>query len=326
MPVNPQADRIFVSPDAPPSTFAPGSRRARRKSSLIAYSFGVCLLACVLFLALRWLLGAGESNEGTLTAAFAALSVIFLGVIARDRLLSARAHAARRRPVGNTAWQSNSAPIPTAVSGKIAALNLLERRVIEINAQANTPEKHLSAYRLCEEYVAGANESLTNFALAPATRQSLHAKLERVRVWQKHHLLSWAREGSQKLIYRAQRRARASAKIETAQKASEIIQTALRAYPHEQQLHDSVEAIREYIATARVEYWMELAERAAFKGSYRHAVDRYRNALFYLDHDKVWGKSRTELEERIHRQVQSLQTILSLSEESDEATFPGAES
>ncbi|MEJ7709776.1 MAG: hypothetical protein WKF84_07920 [Pyrinomonadaceae bacterium] len=142
--------------------------------------------------------------------------------------------------------------------------------------------------------------------MANNTRNSLRARQERVRAIQRQHLLSWARESSQKLVYQAQRRARISAKIETALKASEIIEMALRVYPEERQLHESIAAIGDYVASVRVEYWMELAERAFFKSHYRKAIDRYQNALFYLDRDKAWGKWRAETEEQIQRQIQSL--------------------
>lgn len=326
--MNPQADQVFGNQRAQSDL-----SRSKRKSSARGYALGVCLLACFLFLALWWLLHieGGEPNNGALTAAMSAVIVILIGFVARDHILLR--HLGKRRTrehydagFGPTirAQKSGRRPLDGSVSQKMAVLNALERKLADLNAKATTPEQHLNAYRICEEYLTGLHESLGGIALAPHARHGLHARQERVRAIQRQHLLLWARESSQKLIYKAQRRARASSKIETALKASEIIESALRVYPEERQLHESIHAIRDYIASARVEYWMELAERAAFKGNYRKSIDRYQNALFYLDRDKAWSKSRAEIEDKIQRQVQSIHTILSLSEEADDLLPPEA--
>ncbi len=51
--------------------------------------------------------------------------------------------------------------------------------------------------------------------------------------------------------------------------------------------NESKVAINEFIASVKVAHWVELAERSAFKGHYRRAIDRYRDALFYLNQDVV---------------------------------------
>ncbi|MEJ7617660.1 MAG: hypothetical protein WKF30_12010 [Pyrinomonadaceae bacterium] len=218
----------------------------------------------------------------------AAVIVVLIGFVARDHILLGRSGKRRMResfdvgfgPV--TQVQGGRRPPDGSVGQKMAALNALERKLADLNAKANTPEQHLNAYRICEEYMMSLQDSLGGMLLAPHTRHGLYARQERMRAIQRQHLLLWARDSSQKLIYQAQRRARVSSKIETALKASEILESALRVYPEERQLHESIYAIRDYIAAARVEYWTELAERAAFKGHYRKAIDRYQNALFIL--------------------------------------------
>ena len=64
---------------------------------------------------------------------------------------------------------------------------------------------------------------------------------------------------------------------------------------------------------------MELAERAAFKGYYRRAIDRYRDALFYLtrdgsDHDREAGA------ERITREIELLRARLATGRDTVNST------
>jgi CHASE3 domain sensor protein len=50
-----------------------------------------------------------------------------------------------------------------------------------------------------------------------------------------------------------------------------------------------------------------LAERSAFKGHYRRAIDRYKDALFYLSREPVKEENRVASTERIGREIELLQ-------------------
>jgi tetratricopeptide (TPR) repeat protein len=130
-----------------------------------------------------------------------------------------------------------------------------------------------------------------------------------VRGLQRHHLLTWARGSARAFTHEAQQRVRLYEKLETANRALECIDSALKVYPDEEELRVSACAVREFITSSRVAHWVELAERAAFKGQYRRAIDRYRDALFYLtrdgaDHDREAGA------ERITREIELLRARL----------------
>lgn len=68
-------------------------------------------------------------------------------------------------------------------------------------------------------------------------------------------------------------------------------------------------AIGEFIASVKVAHWVELAERSAFKGHYRRAIDRYRDALFYLKQDVVKDDVRIAGTERIEREIIRLREL-----------------
>ena len=60
----------------------------------------------------------------------------------------------------------------------------------------------------------------------------------------------------------------------------------------------------------KVAHWVELAERSAFKGHYRRAIDRYRDALFYLNQDVVKEQVRMAGTEKIEREIEKLKARL----------------
>jgi hypothetical protein len=49
-----------------------------------------------------------------------------------------------------------------------------------------------------------------------------------------------------------------------------------------------------------------LAERSAFKGHYRRAIDRYKDALFYLSRGSMKEEVRVANTERIGREIELL--------------------
>jgi tetratricopeptide (TPR) repeat protein len=154
---------------------------------------------------------------------------------------------------------------------------------------------------MCGDFLQVAEKSLALPNISPERRLTVRARQDRVRGLQKHHMLAWARNSAQSLTHEAQQRARLHEKIEAANRALECIDTALATYPEEEDLHRSAAAVREFMTTSRVAHWVELAQRASFKGRYGRAIDCYRDALFYLtraegDHQLAGEQITREIE------------------------------
>ena len=64
------------------------------------------------------------------------------------------------------------------------------------------------------------------------------------------------------------------------------------------------------MVSVKVAHWVELAERSAFKGHYRRAIDRYRDALFYLTRGSVDEINRAAMAEKIGREIELLRAKL----------------
>jgi len=189
------------------------------------------------------------------------------------------------------------------------AWRTIQKQSEEADLSSN-PESHFDVFHLCQDYLSTTDETLRSNNLPAEKRIAIRAGQDRIRAIQKHHLLTWARDSSRSLTYEAQQRARTSDKIEAANRALHCLESAQKFYPDETELNESSVAIREFIASVKVAHWVELAERSAFKGQYRRAIERYKDALFYLNRETVKEEARISGAERIGREIESLRSRL----------------
>jgi tetratricopeptide (TPR) repeat protein len=266
--------------------------------------------AAGLFFILWWMLQAEESpwvpaglaaSVVMLVAAFARL-LVAMRVRNQYRHLDRDSHQhAVRRPTLNEVMHSTSR--------HAAALRALQKHSV-VADEKDMPEGHREVYDLCTEYLSGADRALQSPALQADGRVALRAGQERVRDLQRHHLLTWARQSARALTHEAQQRVRLYEKVETANRALDCIDQALKAYPGEAELIVSARAVQEFITSNRVAHWVELAERAAFKGYFQRAIDCYRDALYYLGRDAEHSAS-DEAAERILKEIDILRARIS---------------
>lgn len=272
-----------------------------------------------------WVLLRSETDEAPwLPAGLAAGLVILLAAGAREVVMR-RAWARYTREMELVMGAGGPANVtfkpkapannwPGLQQAQVAALRTLQQRLAELDTPSASPESHLEAYKLCEQYLANTDEALRAPGGAAEMRAALRSGQERVRAYRRKHLLAWARGEATRLTHEAQRRVRHSDKIETAQRALEVVGEALRAYPGEREFVDSSIALRNFIASVKVGQWVEMAERAAFRGKYARAVARYRDALFYLSRADMSEDARDEAATRIQREIEMLRARMRTSE------------
>jgi hypothetical protein len=287
--------------------------RARMPSS-VGYLLAAFVAAIALFFGLWMTLVSGGDEAPWIPAGLAASVVLLVALSAREVVMrrawtrylldqgsdkSTRTSGEHKRPQ----QKSQSSSMLSATWRNV------QRQSEEADAGAN-PEAHFDLFHLCQDYLAMADETLRSSTLSSEKRNSIRAGQDRTRALQKHHLLTWARDSSRSLTYEAQQRARTSERIEAANRALHCLESALQFYPQETELLESSAAIREFISSVKVAHWVELAERAAFKGHYRRAIDRYKDALFYLERGAMKEDVKVASTERIGRELESLQTRL----------------
>jgi hypothetical protein len=296
--------------------------------STAGYLLLTILIAAAFFSGTWWLFSSEGEESPWLPATVFASVVVLVSVAAREVVMR-RAWSRYTRDLeiemgGREAVASSaSQPRPASkanVQTAAASLRALQQRLSAAEeAGARQPEAHLEAYRLCEQYLANAEDSIRSSRTPVEMRVALRAGQERVRDSQKHHLLAWARGEAQRLTHEAQQRASVSARIETAMRAVEVIGEALQVYPEEPELRDSAVAVRNFIASVKVAHWVELAERASFRGRYTRAIARYRDALFYLSRAEMSDEARDVAAARINREIEMLRARIATGELVEEA-------
>jgi len=273
------------------------------------------ITAVALFFVLWWMLVSGGDEAPWLPAGLAASVVLLVALSAREVVMR-RAwtrylleHGIQEHS-SSSGEKSRSRKKSYSSSLHSAALRAIQKQSGAADSIGSSPEAHLEVAQLCHDYLTSTEDAMRSGSFTGEKGIAIKAGHDRVRALHKHHLLIWARDHSRTLTRDAQQRARISDKIETANRALECIDSALRLYPDEIELNESKVAIGEFIASVRVAHWVELAERSAFKGHYRRAIDRYKDALFYLRDLNVKEEVRTAGSERIEREIEELRIRL----------------
>lgn len=291
------------------------SQRARPSSA--GYMVVVLTISFILFFAVWWGL-ASVGDEAPWVPAGLAASVCLLIAFSAREVLMRRAwtrylleqdqheHSTRER-----SSQSESAKRMQSSGVHAAALRALQKQSAEADAANAGADAHLDLFHACQDYLGNTDEALRSSSLSSESRIAIRAGQEKVRALQKHHMLIWARDASLALTHEAQQKGRLSDKIETANRAMDCLDTALKVYSGEPELEASKLAIREFVASVKVAHWVELAERSAFKGHYKRAIERYQDALFYLSRETVKEDIRASGAERIMREIELLRARIS---------------
>jgi len=284
--------------------------------SSTGYLVSAIVIALGLFFGLWWILVSGGDEAPWLPAGLAASVVLLVALSAREVVMR-RAwtrylleNGIREKPSSHSRERGRSQRKGFSASLHSAALRAIQKQSAAAEAPGASPDMHLDVAHMCQDYLASTDEAIRSGSYGSEKGIAIRAGQERVRALHRHHLLTWARGHSQALTHEAQQRARTFDKIETATRAIDCIDSVLRVYPDEAELNESRIALGEFIVSVKVAHWVELAERSAFKGHYRRAIDRYRDALFYLNQDIVKEEVRIAGTEKIEREIAQLKKRL----------------
>ena len=168
---------------------------------------------------------------------------------------------------------------------------------------------HQEVSELCREYLEINRNELSHVGAGSPRLAGLRRGREVVKEMHRFHLLTWAEIESRQLAQDARNRATITEKIETAQKALNVLQTALQHYPNERRLIESEEAVKEFVTSIRIAHFIEQAERSAFKGNHKRAISHYKDALFFLARENKRNNETELLAEQINTEIQKILEI-----------------
>lgn len=171
-------------------------------------------------------------------------------------------------------------------------------------------EGHWEVFTLCNEYLKLIKKELKTVGTGSPRLAALRRGREVISELHRKHLLVWAKKNTQTYTNESKNKVKISDKIDSVQQALNTLKTALKYYPNDINLLESAEALREYRAKIKVSYWIEQAERNAFKGNYKRAHSLYRDALFYLGRENIRNEERELIAAQINSAIAELRNEL----------------
>jgi tetratricopeptide (TPR) repeat protein len=195
------------------------------------------------------------------------------------------------------------------IDRNIEFLKDLETRSSEAKGTPQLPEPHMAVFDLCELYLRKSQKELSGMNKESPRYSALLNGRRRVFELHRFHLLAWASIESSSLIQRSKAHSAMTDKIDNAQAAIGVLETALQFYPDESRLLESLDTVKEFSASIRISHWIERAERAAFKEDYPRAINHYRDALFFLGKESFRNDERSEIAEKLNREIDRLRNL-----------------
>lgn len=197
-------------------------------------------------------------------------------------------------------------PNKLTLEQNIAIIDEINRKSEAAKILGRLPDGHLEVFEVCNEYLRRNEQELETAGTGSPRIPALRRGREIVRELHKYHLLTWAEIESRSLSKEAKERVTINDKVETAQKALTILESALHFYPNESRLIESVAVIKEFIRSIKISYMVEQAERAAFRGNNKRAISLYRDALFFLARDNAQTEETQLIAEKINEELEKL--------------------
>ncbi len=196
------------------------------------------------------------------------------------------------------------------VEKNAAMIKEIQRKSEGARVLGNSYEAHLKVFEICDEYLALNRQQLETVGIGSPRLAALRRGKEIVQPLHRAHLLTWAQTEARRLTQESKIRVTISDKLEAAQRALTVLDLALSYYPDEPRLLESEQALREFSAVIKVSHWIEQAERAAFKGNNKRAINHYRDALFFMARDGGVNTEDARLTaERINAEIERLRAL-----------------
>ena len=290
------------------------------------YVLSAAISIAVFFLVWGVLLDGAAEEAPWITSGIAASVILASAVVLREIVLR---KARRRFLLTQNKLEANlkgvraaSAPpllMPqksSALSNKLtveknaAIVKQIQQKSEAARLSGKVAEAHLEVVDLCSDYLALNRRQMEMVGVGSPRLAALRRGRETVGQLHRYHLLTWAQNESRHLTQESKIRVKISDKLEAAQRALHTLQTAAEFYPNERQLAESETVLREFIASIKVSHWIEQAERAAFKGNYKRAINHYRDALFFLARDGgssgFQAEKTSAVAEQINHEIEKL--------------------
>jgi hypothetical protein len=279
------------------------------------YYLSVAAITIVIFFIIWGILSeGGEDDDPWLTATIVAISFTFSGVFLREILLK---NLRKRYLLTQKRLDDNLANLRVKHKTDIRDGKLTIEKNTEIIGKikqmseaakvlSNLPDGHFEVFQACNEYLSLNNKELKTVGIGSPRIAALIKGRNTIQKLHKFHLLNCAQIQSRSLTSEANRMLKSSDKIKKAEKALNVLESALQFYSEEKQLIDSREVINKFIVSIKVSQLIEQAQQATVKLDYDDAINFYHKALFLLSKDDVPDVEKQPLADSINQEIKKI--------------------
>jgi hypothetical protein len=189
-----------------------------------------------------------------------------------------------------------------------AILHEISRKSEAAKVLGRFADGHREVFDLCHEYLIAVERELPTVGVGSPRLAALRRGSEVAGRYHHYHMLQWAELESRALTQEASSHDKISTKLESAQAAVGVLDVALRSYPHDATLLESKKVLLEIVSSVKVADLMEKAERAAFKGNEKRALNLYQDALFLIGRED--SVANLDTVERLNAEIAKLRSRL----------------
>ncbi len=271
-------------------------------------------VAIAFFLLIWVILHEGDEETPIVAAGIGATLILGGAVVVREVFLrkARNRYLLIERNLDHNVKHLSSQPRLATAKNKLtleknaALVKDIQRKSKAVRVLGKIADGHLEVFEICTEYLAFTERQMETVRVGSPRIAGLRRGREIVGELHHYHLLNWAGMETRALTQKAQNYVTISEKLNTANEALTVLQSALEFYPNDPQLTESESALKDFISSIKVSHWIEQAERAAFKGNHKRAVSLYRDALFFLARENVKTEERKAIAEKINFEIETL--------------------
>lgn len=267
----------------------PRFRTIRRPFWLPAskFYFLSAAMAMGIFFLVWLILQEGHDETPWITAGLAASLFLIAAVIVREvvlrnvrnRMVTARQQLDRSLAFAPKMYRSRDTAEKLTLERNKAFVAEIRRKSDAAKVLSSVSGSHREVFELCAYYLDLVERELPNVGIGSPRLAALNRGKETALRFHRYHMLQWAESEVRNHTSSEGNSAKWNNQLENAERAYNVIQTALAHYPSEVRLIDSESAIREHLDLIRMSAMVEKGERAASKGDRDGALAAYREAL-----------------------------------------------
>ena len=273
------------------------------------YVLALAISAAVFFL-LMGLLREG-SEEPYIPAGVAASAVLIAAVIVRRAIVKRhqmQTYAARRLESNLLALRVPALPSENKLTleRNASILKELKRKSDAAIVLAKYSDGHREVFELCDRYLEINERNMITVNPGSPRIAALRRGKEIAEDFHRRHMLKWAELETTSMLESAQSSVKSSDKVQYANKALSIIDSASLKYPNERKLRESAAAIGDFIVKIKVGDLIERAGKAESRGNKKLAARHVRTALNEIDQSSLPSMERNSAIEHLNSELERL--------------------